>query len=110
MPVTATRVVGPQVFATTNTLLTGGTVPAATLWKVRHIHIQNPSAGALPFTLAIKTAATAANRLYDGYSLPAGAVLDTFCYYALVAGETLYGFEATGVVVVTIDADVVTLG
>ncbi len=106
MPSLATRIVGPIQLAAADALLYTST---SALTKIRHIHLANPTAGALTVFLSIG-ADGVTTRIYDAYSLAAGAVLDTFVYYILATGETLRGHEATGKVTIIVDADVVTLG
>jgi hypothetical protein len=105
---TAKRLAGPAQVS--NAAATKYTVPASTTTIVRHIHVSNTSASAVNFTLSIGADA-AASRLYDAYTLAAGAVLDAWCYYVLVAAEII---QARGSVnnqlTLTIDGDELTLG
>ena len=104
----ATRFSGPAQVS--NAAATKYTVPAASLAVIRHIHVQNPSGSAVTFTLSIGADA-AAVRLFDAYSIAAGAVLDHFCYYAVSAAEIIQAFAGTNnVLTLTIDGDLVTLG
>lgn len=100
------RIYGPAQLANSNTLLY--TAAAGQTVVVRHVHVSNPTGAAVTFSLAILTGATAANRLFDAYSIAAGAVLDWFCYLPLAGGtDTLYGFASAATsLVCSIAADV----
>lgn len=65
---TQKRLYGPALIATGPA--TVYTVPSLTLTKIRQIHVQNPSASPVTYSIAIGTDA-AGTRLYDAYSLPA---------------------------------------
>lgn len=84
------------------------TVPSVTKTIIRHIHLSNPTGGALTVTVSIGTDA-AGTRIFDAYSIAAGAVLDHFCYYVLEAAEVLQA-GSSGAVVMTVDGDEITLG
>jgi hypothetical protein len=108
MPRTPKRLHGPALV--TNAAATKYTVPAVTKTILRHIHVQNPTASAATFTLSIGTDA-AATRVFDGFSIAAGQVLDHFCYYVLEAAEIVQALSGTAnVLVLTIDGDEYTLG
>ncbi len=99
----AVRMHGPALVS--NVAATKYTVPANRRGKVRHVHVQNPTGAAVLFTMSIGADA-AATRLFDGYSISAGGVLDHFPYYVLAAGEILQAFAGTNnVLVLTIDGD-----
>ena len=99
----AKRLHGPALV--TDSAATKYTTPAATKTIVRHVHVQNPSASAVSFTLSLGADAAAA-RLFDAYSIPAYGVLDHFCYYVLEATEVLQALASTtDVLVLTIDGD-----
>lgn len=102
------RLAGPALV--TNAAATKYTVPATTKTVVKHIHVQNPSGGAVTFTMSIGADA-AGTRIYDALSLAAGAVLDTFCYYVLEAAEVVQALAGTtNVLTLTIDGDELVLG
>ena len=110
----ATRMSGPALVS--NAAATKYTVPASTISRVRHIHVQNPSAAPVLFTMSIGADA-AGTRIYDAYSIPAAAagqpasVLDVFCYYVLTAGEIIQALAGTNnVLTLTIDGDESVLG
>lgn len=104
----ATRLAGPAVVS--NAAATKFTVPALTKVIVRHIHIQNPSGAAVTFTASIGADA-AGTRLFDAYSIAAGAVLDHFCYYVVDAAEIFQAFAGTNnILTLTIDGDYIVLG
>lgn len=107
---TPKRLVGPVAL----TIATLYAVPAVTKTIIRHIHLQNPSGGALTVTLSIGADA-AGTRLLAAYSIPAAAagvtgnVIDYFCYYVMEAAEILVSSVASAIVA-TIDGDELTLG
>jgi len=88
----ANRLAGPGQL--TNAAVTKYTVPANYKTIVRHVHVANPSASAVPFTMSIGADA-AGTRLFDAYSIAAGAVLDWFCYLPLAAGEIVQAYGGT---------------
>lgn len=104
----AKRLAGPALI--TNAAANKYTVPAVTKTIVRHIHVQNPTGAAVTFTLSIGADA-AATRLFDAYSIAAGAILDHFCYYVLEAAEVIEALAGTNnVMTLTIDGDEIVLG
>ena len=104
----ATRFVGPAAVATGPT--TQYTVPAVSLAVLRHLHLSNPSASAVTFTLTIGADA-AGVRLFGAYSIAAGAVFDHFCYYPVVAAEIITTSAGTNnILVMTLSGDLITLG
>lgn len=108
MPRIATRLAGPAQVS--NAAATKYTVPALTKTIVRHVHVQNPSGAAVTFTMSIGADA-AATRIFDAYSIGAGAVLDHFCYYVLAAAEIIQAFAGTNnILTLTIDGDESVLG
>jgi hypothetical protein len=108
MSVAASRFYGPALLTNADALLY--TVPAVTLVKWRHLHIENNSGSAATLFLSIGADA-AATRIYDGYSIAANAVLDTFLYYILQPAETIRGHSGTTLVLgIILDGDIVTLG
>jgi hypothetical protein len=99
----AKRMHGPAQVS--NVAATKYTVPANRRGIVRHIHVSNPSGGAVTLTLSIGADA-AAVRIFDAFSIAANAVLDHFCYYVLEAAEIIAGLSGTNnVLVLTIDGD-----
>lgn len=102
------RLAGPAQVS--NSAATKYTVPASTVTIVNHIHVQNPSVSAVTFTMSIGADA-AGTRIYDAYSIAAGAVLDTFCRYVLTAAEVIQALAGTtNVLVLTIDGQELTAG
>lgn len=87
------RAVGPMQLAGADALLY--TVPAGMRLTITHIHITNPTGGAVTMFLSIG-ADTAANREYDGYSVAAGALLDHYPRLVLEAAETIRGHASAG--------------
>jgi len=103
---TPTRFAGPALVS--NTAATKYTVPGATTALVRSIHVQNPSASAVDFTLSIGTDA-AGTRLYDGFSIAADSAKTFWCYHALTAAEIIQAFAGTNnILTLTIDGDAIT--
>jgi len=102
------RLAGPAQVS--NAAATKYTVPALTKTVVRHVHVENPSGAAVTFTMSIGADA-AATRLFDAYSIGAGAVLDHFCYYILDVAEIIQALAGTNnVLTLTIDGDEIVLG
>lgn len=102
------RLAGPALVS--NAAATKYTVPALTKTIVRHIHVQNPSASIVTFTLSIGADATAL-RLFDAYSIAAYAILDHFCYYVIDAAEVVQALAGTNnILTLTIDGDEIVLG
>lgn len=108
MPRIATRLHGPAQVS--NAAATKYTVAANQKAIVRHVHIQNPSASAVTFTMSIGNDA-AGVRLFDAFPIGAGQVFDHFCYYVLEETEVIQAFAGTNnILVLTIDGDVAVLG
>lgn len=101
------RLYGPA--ALTTGAATKYTAPAATLAVVRHVHVSNTSGGALTFTMSIGADA-AGTRLFDAYSIAAGAVLDYWTYHTLQPTELIQALGSGTALVITIDGDLITLG
>lgn len=105
---TPKRLAGPAQVS--NSAATKYTVPSVTKTVVRQIHVQNPSASAVTFTLSIGADA-AGLRLFDAFSIPANTVFDPPCYFVLEAAEIIQAFAGTNnVLVLTINGDEFTLG
>lgn len=92
MAETHKRLFGPSQL--TNAAATQYTVPASTKTLVRHIHVSNPSASAVTFTLSVGADA-AATRLFDAYSIAAGGVLDFYPFLVLGATEIIQALAGT---------------
>ena len=102
------RLAGPAQVS--NAAATKYTVPALTKTIIRHIHLENPSGAAVTFTASIGADA-AATRIFDAYSIAAGAVFDHFCYYVMEAAEIFQAFAGTNLILtLTIDGDEIVLG
>lgn len=100
---TPKRLAGPAQVS--NAAATKYTVPGATTAVVRQIHVSNPTASPVDFTLSIGTDA-AATRIFDGLSIPADSVYDHYCYHVLAAAEIIQAFAGTNnVVTLTIEGD-----
>jgi hypothetical protein len=104
---TPKRLYGPT--ALTAAAATKYTVPALTKTVIRHIHVENTSAGAVTFTMSIGADA-AGTRLFDAYSIAAGAVFDWYPYMIMDAAEILQALASNTVPVLTIFGDELTLG
>lgn len=95
-------------------LLTGAaatkyTVPAASQATIKHIHVENPTTNPITFTMSIGADATG-TRIYDGFSIAAGDVLDVFCMYVLNAGEIVQAFASTAsAMTLTLDGSLFTV-
>jgi hypothetical protein len=99
----AKRLYGPAQVS--NSAATKYTVPSNTKTIVRHVHIQNPSAAAVAFTLSIGADA-AGLRLFDAFSIAANQIIDHYCYYVLEETEVIQAFAGTNnILVLTINGD-----
>lgn len=108
MPRIAARLAGPAQVS--NAAATKFTVASNEKYLLRHIHVSNPSGGAVTFTCSIGADA-AATRLFDAYSIAAGAVLDHFCYYIMDEAEIFQALSGTNnVLTLTVDGDRCVLG
>lgn len=108
MPRIAHRFHGPA--ALSNAATTKFTVSANEKAVIRHIHVENTSAGAVNFTLSIGTDA-AGTRLFDAYPIAASTVLDHFCFYVLEEAEFMQAFgSVNNQLVLTIDGERSVLG
>ena len=103
MAIVQVRMAGPAQVS--NAAATKYTVPSNRRGIVRHVHIQNPSASAVTFTMSIGADA-AGVRLFDAFSIGANSVLDHFCYYVMSAAEIIQALAGTNnILVLTIDGD-----
>jgi hypothetical protein len=81
------------------------TVPANRRGCVRHIHLINPTGGAVTVTMGIGVDA-AGTRILDAKSLAAAEVYDLYCKIDLEAAETLRAHaSAAASIVATIGGD-----
>lgn len=108
MPKINKRLYGPAQLP--NTTGTRYTVPASTRTIIRHIHLINPTGGAVTVTASI-TADAASTRILDAYSLAAGATVDLYGPYTMEAAEVLamHASAATSVVAI-VDGEEQTIG
>jgi len=111
---TPKRLHGPAQVS--NAATTKYTVPAGVKTVIRHIHVQNPSGGAVTFTMSIGADA-AGTRIIDAFSIPAAApgvtasIVDFFCYYVLEAAEIVQALSGTNnILTLTLDGDEISLG
>lgn len=95
------RMAGPAVL--TGAAATKYTCPANRTARIRHIHVSNPTAGALTLTMSIGVDA-AGTRIFDSLSIPANSIFDHFGVYVLQAAEILQAFGGAALVI-TIDGD-----
>jgi hypothetical protein len=104
----AVRFAGPALV--TNSAATKYTVSSGEKIVLKYIHVSNTSAGAVTFTMSIGSDA-AGTRIYDAYNIAAGAVLDAWCHYPLVAGEIIQALAGTtNILTLTLAGDLYTLG
>lgn len=94
---TAKRLSGPTQI--TNAAVSQYTVGAGLRGIIRHIHVSNPSASPVNFTMSIGADA-AATRIYDAYPIAAFGSVDFFCFHVLAAAEILQAFGSTTLVLV----------
>ena len=114
MPRTFKRLYGPAQVATGPTTIY--TVPASTRTMIRHVHVNNPSASPVTFTLSIG-ADGATTRLFDAFSIPAksagvmNSYLDFYWEQDMEAAEILTVSAGTNnILVLTINGYEFTLG
>lgn len=86
------RMSGPAQVS--NAAATKYTTPTGRIAVVRNIHISNPSASAVTFTMSIGADA-AATRVFDALSIPANSVYDSFAPLVLNAGELIQALAGT---------------
>jgi hypothetical protein len=108
MAVKKTRLAGPAQVS--NAAATKYTVPASTLTVLKHIHIQNPSASSVNFSMSIGADA-AGTRIFDVYPVAALSYIDLWVYFVLAAAEIVQAFAGTNnILTLTLDGDEITLG
>ena len=79
------------------------TVPANRRGIVTHIHVYNPGAGTVNFTLSIGADA-AGTRIFDAYPILEDVPLDHYCKYVLAAAEIIQALgSVANQLVLTID-------
>jgi len=107
MASTPKRLHGPAQVS--NAAATKYTVPAVTKTVIRHVHIQNPSASPVTFTMSVGADA-AATRVFDAFSIPANSVYDWWTYLVAEAAEIVQALAGTNnILTLTIDGDERTL-
>jgi hypothetical protein len=100
------RLAGPALV--TNTAATKYTCPALTTAVIRRIRVDNPSAGAVTFTMSIGADA-AGTRLFGATSIPANSGLDIWGPFTLAAAEIVQALAGTtNVLTLTIDGEEIT--
>lgn len=80
---TIARLVGPKTLETSTTAQYNSTGKTVT---VLEIHLSNPTAGAINFTMSIGADA-AGTRCYDAYPIPGGQVITLPVFKVLVSGD-----------------------
>src|SRR5262245_54662538 len=105
---TPKRLYGPAQLG--NTTATRYTVPALTKTVIRSVQVSNPTGGAVTFTMGVGADA-AGTRVFDAYSVAAGANLTFWMYLVVDAAEVVpaHASAATSIVMV-INGDEITLG
>lgn len=99
----AHRFHGPALVS--NVAATKLTVAANEKGIIRHIHLSNPSASPVSFTMSIGTDATAV-RIFDGFSVAASTIHDHFGLYTLEETEVIQAFAGTNnILVLTINGE-----
>lgn len=108
MAKTVSRLFGPaQVSNAAATKLTAG---AAELIVIRHIHVQNPSASIVTFTMSIGADA-AGTRIFDALPIAANSSQDFFGMYVINAAEIVQAFAGTNnILTLEASGDRLTLG
>jgi hypothetical protein len=108
MPRTPKRLFGPALL--TAATATKYTVPASTKTVIRHIHVSNNSAGAVPLTISIGADA-AGTRIFDAVPIPGLSVQDYYGYWVVEAAEVIAAFGGTtNLLNLTLNGDENTLG
>jgi len=99
----AKRLYGPaQLAAAAATIYT---VPAGRVAVIRNIHIVNPTAGDLTFTISIGADA-AATRIFSAQAALAEDCYDSFAPFVLNSGEVLQAWaSAAASLTVTVDGE-----
>lgn len=99
----AKRMAGPALVS--NAAATKYTVAAGRRGIIRTIHVSNPTASAVDFTLSIGADA-AGTRVFDGFPIPADSVYPFGCLFVLEAAEIIQAFAGTNnVLTLTIDGE-----
>lgn len=97
------RLYGPALLAAA--AATVYTVPTGRIAVIRNIHIVNPTAGDLTFTISIGADA-AATRIFSAQAASAEDSYDSFAPFVLTAGEVLQAYaSAAASLVLTVDGE-----
>lgn len=89
------RIAGPAFIA--NAAADIYTPPAATIYTViKHIHVDNVTAGAVTFTLYVGATggSTAGTELFKGYSIAANSSYDYYCNMKMLSTDFLSGLAS----------------
>jgi hypothetical protein len=93
------KTIGPVALG--NTAATVYTVPAATTFHMRCIHVCNESGSAALLTLSIG-ADGAGKRLYKDFSIQGNGVLNETLLAGVAAGTVIQAFSSTGANLLTL--------
>lgn len=97
------RMSGPAQVS--NAAATKYTTPTGRIAVIRNIHVYNPSASPVTFTMSIGADA-AGTRIFDALSIPANSVYDSFAPFVLAAGELVQALAGTtNVLTLTINGE-----
>jgi hypothetical protein len=97
------RLQGPALLAAA--AATVYTVPTGRVAVIRNIHVVNPTAGDLTFTMSIGADA-AATRIFSAQMANAEDSWDSFAPFVLTAGETIQAYaSAAASLTLTIDGE-----
>lgn len=108
MPRIATRFHGPAQVS--GAAATKYTVSASEKIEIRHIHVDNPGAGSVNFTMSIGADA-AATRIFSAYPIAQNVPLDHYGIYVVDAAEIVQAFASVAnQLVLTIDGYRIVLG
>lgn len=94
---TIKRISGPAFLAASATDIY--TPPASTIYTIiRHIHIDNVTAGAVTFTLYVGATggSAAGTELFKGYSVAANSSFDYYCALKMISTDFLSGLASAG--------------
>lgn len=108
MPNTRKRLVGPLQLA--NAANTEYTVPANTKTIIKAVQFSNPTGGAVTVSVSIGASA-AGTRIYDAYSIAAGANVIFYPMWVMDETEILQMFASAATsIVAVVDGEENTLG
>jgi hypothetical protein len=95
------KILGPQQLA--GGPVTLYTAPSDLTTVIQHIHVSNPSASSVSFTMSLGVDSVI-TRIYDAYTIGAGQALDVFCKYVLIGGSIIQAWGSiANVLTLTVD-------